>query len=74
MGTGFPMGARVTFADANATVSDGVAGLRTGTVNGEPITDDEGIVLAVPVFAQRDNGREATTIFVHPSNVMGVRR
>jgi hypothetical protein len=70
----YPMGARVTFADQNATVSHGKPGLVSGTVNGEAITDDEGTVLAVPVFAARDNGRESTTIFVHPSNIMGVRR
>lgn len=75
MENGYPIGARVTFADQNATVSHGKPGLVTGVVNGPPITDDDdGIVLAVPVFAARDNGRESTTIFVHPSNIMGVRR
>lgn len=71
---GYPIGVRVTFADDNATVSDGVAGLRSGVVNGKPLADDEGIVQFVPVWAARDNGREPTTIFVPPANIMGVRR
>jgi hypothetical protein len=68
----YPLGATMTFVDANATVSDGVAGLRTGVINGPPITDYDDSTLYVPVFAKRDNGREPTTIWVHVANVMGV--
>jgi hypothetical protein len=70
--TDYPMGVTVTFADANATVSDGVAGLMTGMVNGDPIADDEGVVLFVPVWATRDHDREPTTIFVAVPNIVSV--
>lgn len=70
----YPMGARVTYADANAAVSDGVAGLVSGVINGEPIHDDDGAVLFVPVYTRRDHGREATTVFVAVSNIVDVRR
>jgi hypothetical protein len=67
-------GTRIVFADANATVSDRVVGTRTGVVNGTPITDDDGVVLYLPVFAARDDGREATTIYVATANVLGETR
>lgn len=68
----FPIGVLVTFADATATVSHGEAGIARGRVNGSPVTDDEGAVTHVPVWASRDNGREATTVFVAIENVMDV--
>lgn len=64
------MGEAVSFADASATVSDDVAGVSQGTINGPPITDDEGVVTHVPVYAERDNGREATTVWVAISNLL----
>jgi hypothetical protein len=64
-------GMRVSFADAMATVSDGVAGVVTGAVNGEPIRDDDGAITHVPVWAARDHGREATTIYVAIDNMLG---
>lgn len=67
----FKPGTRLTYADGEATVSDGMAGLVTGTVNGPPITDDEGNVSHVPVFTERDNGREATTVYVAVTNIVG---
>lgn len=68
----YPMGARVTYGDANATVSDGVEGLVTGTVNGLPICHDTGAVWRVPVWTSRDKGREPTTIYVPVENVVSV--
>ncbi len=62
------IGDRVEFNDANATVSDGKPVVREGTVNGEPYG---GIV---PVFAERDNGREPTTILVAVQNIRAVYR
>lgn len=77
--TDFPMGATVTFADATATVSDGQEGIAKGIVNGPPMMDDaggwhsgEGAVF-VPLFCERDNGREATTVYVHESNILSVQ-
>lgn len=61
------IGDRVQFVDANATVSDGKPVTREGVVNGEPFG-------YVPVFAERDNGREATTIFVAPANIRAIYR
>jgi hypothetical protein len=69
----YPMGATVTFADVNATVSDDVLGLREGLINGAPLTDDDNVVLYVPVFTDRDNGREATTIYVAVANIADVK-
>lgn len=77
----YAIGTRVLFRDANATVSDGVDGVRTGVVNG-PIwfSDDEAFgeyateecePLRLLVWASRDKGREATTIMVAWGNVVG---
>lgn len=40
----------------------------TGVVNGEPIQDGDNTW--VPVWTRRDHGREATTIYVHGSNIL----
>lgn len=64
-------GERWTFADSEATVTDGEAGVAEGVVNGEPIADDAGNVTHVPIFAERDNGREPTTIYVARRNLLG---
>jgi hypothetical protein len=69
--TDYPMGARVTFGDATATTTTDPV-VATGTINGDPLTDDDGTVRFVPVFAERDNGREATTVYVAVANVMEV--
>jgi hypothetical protein len=65
----FELGARVSFADANATISDGVPGVSVGIVNGPPL-DANGRTY-IPVFAERDHGREATTILVAEENLLG---
>ena len=59
-------GARVVFRDSTATVSDDQEVTRTGVCNGEPIG------VYVPVFAERDNGREATTVMVHANNIVSI--
>lgn len=64
-------GMRVAFADQNATVSTDEPSVVTGLVNGEPYTDEFGEVTHVPVWAERDNGREATTIIVAINNMLG---
>lgn len=70
-GEEYAPGMRVSFTDANATVSDDVAGVVTGVVNGPPIRDDHGDITHIPVFAARDKGREETTIYVAIDNVLG---
>jgi hypothetical protein len=66
-------GDRVAFSDSQATTSTGEEGVAEGTVNGEPIADDAGAITHVPIWAERDNGREATTIFVGAANILGKR-
>lgn len=70
-GEEYTPGMRVSYTDANATVSDGVAGIATGAVNGPPIRDDHGDITHIPVFTERDHGREATTIYVAIDNMLG---
>jgi len=67
----YKMGTRLAFRDCTATVSDEVDGISTGTVNGPPLTDYEKRVTHVPVFAERDNGREPTTIYVAVEDIVG---
>lgn len=67
----YPLGATLVFMDANATVSDSLEGAVRAPINGPPIMGD-GAVIMIPVFAARDNGREATTVYVHVTNVLGV--
>lgn len=63
-------GQSIQFADLNATVSDDVAGIVTGMVNGPPIKDDAGNTILVPAFTERDNGREAATVYVAVENIL----
>ena len=58
----------VEFSDANATVSDGKPVKRRGTVNGPALGG------AVPVWSERDNGREPTTIIVAVQDIVAVYR
>lgn len=60
-----------SFADNAATVSDGTMSVASGVVSGEPLCDREGRVTHVPIFAERDHGREATTVFVAVENLLG---
>lgn len=60
---------KVRFLDDTATTSDGTLAVVTGIVNGEPITMPDGTRF-VPVWAERDNGREPTTILVKESNLL----
>ena len=66
----YPPGATVTFLDRTATTS-GPMVVASGFVNGEPVEANG--VDYVPVFAERDNGREPTTIMVAEQNVLGVK-
>jgi hypothetical protein len=75
--SGYPTGARVTYADDSATVSDRVPGLVTGTVNGNGYDMDPerpGEITHVPIWTERDNGREPTTILVAVENIVAVDR
>lgn len=65
----FP-GDTVTFRDPNGNVRHGEDSLSTGVVNGES-WDINGRIL-VPVWCQRDDGREPTTIMVDRSNIVTV--
>jgi hypothetical protein len=62
-------GDRVRYADASATTSTGEPVIVDGTVNGVPLDHDG--VRYWPVWSQRDNGREATTVYVHEGNILG---
>lgn len=66
----YPLGTKVRFMDSSATVSDGKPVKVEGTVNGPVIRYDDGTPWAVPVWCQRDNGREPTTILVDPANLL----
>lgn len=66
----FIPGSRVTFRDPNGNVLHGHDSLSTGVVSGEP-WDIKGRQL-VPVWCQRDQGREPTTILVDESNIVSV--
>lgn len=68
----YPLGATLVFVDANATVSDDSTVAARGVVNGPPLLDEDGVVFLVPVFVAWDHGREATTVYVHVTNVLGV--
>jgi hypothetical protein len=68
----YPMGALVTYADADATTSRGMTGVAGGIVNGPAICDHAGDVSHIPVWSERDNGREPTTVYVHVANVLEV--
>jgi hypothetical protein len=70
-GEEYAPGMVVSFTDANATVSDHAPGVATGTVNGPPVRNDYNEITHVPVFAKRDKGREATTIYVAVENMLG---
>lgn len=44
--------------------------LAEGFVNGEAITNPDTGETFLPVFTERDNGREATTIYVNTNNIV----
>lgn len=67
----FKPGTRLAFSDDSATTSNGEEGLATGVVNGPAMTNEAEEITHIPVFAKRDNGREATTIYVAVSNIVG---
>ena len=69
----YPPGATVTFADQphNVVWNTDQPTVCTGTVNGEPM--EEGGEVWVPVWCERDNGREPTTIFVREENILQVK-
>lgn len=65
----YPVGAILTFADVNHEDAEGVA---RGPVNGPALTNDDGEVIAVPVFAARSASTEATTVYVNINNILGI--
>ena len=67
----FP-GDHVTFRDPNGNIVDGQDSLSNGIVNADPWRIS-GRTL-IPVWCERDNGREPTTIMVDESNIVTVRR
>lgn len=64
----YPLGSKVSYVDDTATVSDGHPKRVTGTVNGNPVIN--GSKVYVPVFSERDNGREPTTVYVSADNIL----
>lgn len=67
--TAYERGARVRYADGSATTSDGMV-LAEGVVNGDPVSN--GVLTYVPVWSERDSGREPTTIYVDSRNIVEV--
>ncbi|WP_217924854.1 hypothetical protein [Miltoncostaea oceani] len=63
-GARYPVGTRITYADANAISDDGELGVAYGTVNGPEVGG------FVPVFSERGGGREPTTVYVAPGNIL----
>lgn len=61
----------VSYADAGTVMSDDAPGVVTGIVNGEPMRDGMNRITHVPVYTERDNSREATTIWVAIENMLG---
>ena len=60
------MGERIKFRDANATGYT----FCVGSINGTPITNPSSGDTFVPVWCERDNGREATTVYVNEANII----
>ena len=63
---------RVTFVDPNGNVVHGEQSVSTGMVNGSLWLDDDDEPLYLPVWCERDCGREATTVQVHVSNILEI--
>lgn len=68
----YPPGTKIAYRDSTETVSDGADGIVEGVVNGEPRDlADAGELTHLPVWTERDNGREPTTIWVGFGNIVG---
>ena len=67
-------GATVVFFDPNGTTVNGSASISQGIINGEPLDEPEGsgVPAYIPVWAERDGGREPTTIYVSVHNLIQV--
>ena len=64
-------GCRVTFHDPNGNVRHGQDSLSTGVVNADPWRIGERTL--VPVWCERDEGREPTTVMVDQVNIVTVQ-
>lgn len=66
-------GTKVRFRDnaGNVRGPSGTMVVAEGRVNGRPIQTDGGTVY-VPVWVERDRGREATTLMVVATNILEV--
>lgn len=62
-------GMRLRFRDVNNLKCDGLIHVGEGVVNGDPMGLPDGGFM-VPVWAERQGGREPTTIWVHWSNIL----
>lgn len=68
------IGNHVVYSD-NGVVVKGESALCEGIINGDPLHDEEtGEVMMVPVFSERSDGREPTTIYVHIANILRSER
>lgn len=66
----YPLGIRVEFRDEGVVALDTKGPvLARGVINGEPALDSAARVY-IPVFAERDRGREPTTVFVAAANIV----
>lgn len=61
---------RIFFYDCDEVIAGD--SISTGMVNGERIFAPNGDWYFVPVWCERDNGREATTVYVKSTNIMKV--
>lgn len=66
--TRMKLGQRIVFKDANATTSGAEPVYVEGSLNSNPIECDGATLY--PVWCERDNGREPTTVYVHESNIV----
>jgi hypothetical protein len=76
----YKIGDCVTFRDPNGNVCHGKDSLSRGIVNGEPMvnlsTELRDVFCAeavtyVPLWCERDRGREAATVYVDSRNILG---
>jgi hypothetical protein len=72
----YPLGARVRFKTSGSEIGGGHSNKETlywsGIITGAPLCDDDGTILAVPVYCVRARG-EPITVVVAISNIVAVK-
>ena len=71
----YPLGARLRFKTSSTDIGDVRSNAQflywQGIINGTPICDDNGAIVAVPVWCVREL-REPTTIFVAVAHIVSI--